>query len=64
VTNVLEFAGDVSSFGARAAIELFRRPFEGDQIRRRVAEVGSKSLPLVVASGFALGAVLTFHTRS
>src|SRR4029078_7322667 len=26
--------------------------------------VGSRSLPLVVASGFALGAVLTMHTRS
>jgi phospholipid/cholesterol/gamma-HCH transport system permease protein len=64
VTNFLELAGDVSLFGLRAVTDLFRRPFEGEQIRRQIAEVGSKSLPLVVASGFAIGAVLTMHTRS
>jgi phospholipid/cholesterol/gamma-HCH transport system permease protein len=57
-------AGDVSLFGLRAVTDLFRRPFEGEQIRRQLAEIGSKSLPLVVASGFAVGAVLTMHTRS
>lgn len=61
---VLEFAGDVSLFGIRSVTALFRRPFEGDQILRQLGEVGSKSLPLVIASGFALGAVLTLHTRS
>ena len=64
MTNVFEIAGEVSVFGFRAFTGLFRRPFEGDQIRRQLAEVGSKSLPLVIASGFALGAVLTLHTRS
>ena len=62
--NVLEMAGDISLFGFRAIVDVFRRPFEGDQIRRQLAEVGSKSLPLIVASGFSLGAVLTLHTRS
>jgi phospholipid/cholesterol/gamma-HCH transport system permease protein len=64
LSNVFEIAGDISLFGFRAVTDLFRRPFEGDQIRQQLAEVGSKSLPLVVASGFALGAVLTLHTRS
>jgi phospholipid/cholesterol/gamma-HCH transport system permease protein len=64
LTNVLEIAGDVSLFGFRAITALFRRPFEGEQIRRQLAEVGSKSLLLVIAAGFALGAVLTLHTRS
>jgi phospholipid/cholesterol/gamma-HCH transport system permease protein len=64
LTNVLDLAGEVSLFGLRAIMDLFRRPFEGDQIRRQIAEVGSKSLPLVIASGFALGAVMTLHTRS
>jgi phospholipid/cholesterol/gamma-HCH transport system permease protein len=64
LTNVLEIAGDVSLFGLRAVRDLFRRPFEGDQIRRQLAEVGSASLPLVIASGFALGTVLTLHTRT
>jgi phospholipid/cholesterol/gamma-HCH transport system permease protein len=31
---------------------------------RQMAEIGSKSLPLVVASGFALGTVMTLHTRT
>src|SRR5258707_3544897 len=64
MSNVFEIAGKVSAFGFRAVTCLFERPFEGDQLRRQLAEVGSKSLPLVVASGFALGAVLTLHTRS
>jgi len=62
--NVFEIAGKVSLFGARALAESFRRPFEGGQIVRQLADVGSKSLPLVIASGFALGAVMTLHTRT
>jgi phospholipid/cholesterol/gamma-HCH transport system permease protein len=64
LTNVFELVGAVSGFGLRAVTGAFRRPFEWEQIRRQLAEVGAKSLPLVVASGFALGAVLTLHTRS
>ena len=64
MTNVFEIAGQVSLFGFRAIADLFRPPFEGEQIRRQLAEVGWNSLPLVIASGFALGAVLTLHTRS
>ena len=62
--NVFEMAGKVSLFGFRAAIDSFRRPFEGDQIVSQLSEIGSKSLLLVIASGFALGAVMTLHTRS
>jgi phospholipid/cholesterol/gamma-HCH transport system permease protein len=54
-TNVLAIAGEISLFGLRAVTDAFRRPFEVDQIRRQLAEVGSKSLPLIVASGFAVG---------
>src|SRR3977135_755587 len=64
MNNVFEITGKISVFGFRAVTDLFRRPFEGDQIRRQLAEVGAKSLPLVIASGLALGAVLTLHTRS
>ena len=64
MTNIFEFVGNVSRFGLRGFVDLFRRPFEGGQIGRQLAEVGAKSLPLVIASGFALGAVLTLHTRS
>lgn len=62
--NTFELAGKVSLFGFRAAIDSFRRPFEGRQIVRQLGEIGSKSLPLVIASGFALGAVMSLHTRS
>jgi phospholipid/cholesterol/gamma-HCH transport system permease protein len=62
-TNVLTIAGDISLFGLRAITDAFRRPFEVAQIRQQLAEVGSRSLPLIVAAGFALGAVLTLHTR-
>ena len=62
--NVFETAGKVSLFGLRAAINSLRRPFEGGQIVRQLGEVGSKSLPLLIAAGFALGAVTTLHTRS
>src|SRR6266704_2215955 len=64
MSNMFQIAGEVSAFGFRAVTGLFRRPFECDQIRRQLAEIGSKSLPLVIASGFSLGAVLTMHTRS
>jgi phospholipid/cholesterol/gamma-HCH transport system permease protein len=64
VINVFEIVGKVSLFGLRAAIDSFRRPFEWAQIVRQLAEVGSKSLPLVIASGLALGGVMTLHTRS
>jgi phospholipid/cholesterol/gamma-HCH transport system permease protein len=60
----IEFIGDVSQFAFRVVIEFFRPPFEGAQMLRQIAEAGFESLPLIVASGFALGAVMTFHTRS
>ena len=64
VMNLFELVGSVSLFGLRAAVGLFQHPFEGDQIVKQFAEIGSKSLPLVIASGVALGAVMTFHTRN
>lgn len=64
MTSTLEFVGTVSRFGLRGLADLFRRPFEGGQISRQLAQVGVNSLPLVIASGFALGAVMTLHTRS
>ena len=64
MTDVLALTGKISNFGFRAGASLLRCPFEGAQVRRQLAEIGSKSLPLVIASGFALGAVLTLHTRS
>jgi phospholipid/cholesterol/gamma-HCH transport system permease protein len=62
--KLIEFVGKVSRFGFRVIVGLFQPPFESGQIGRQLAEAGAKSLPLVLASGFALGTVMTFHTRS
>lgn len=62
--KLLEFIGKVSLFGLQVIADFFRPPFEAGQIGRQIAEAGSKSLPLVIASGFALGTVMTLHTRS
>ena len=62
--KLIEFVGKVSQFGFRAIFDFFQPPFEVGQIVRQLAEVGAGSLPLVLASGFSLGTVMTFHTRS
>lgn len=64
MTKIFEFIGKVSLFGFRVIADLFRPPFEVAQIARQLAEIGARSVPLVAASGFALGAVMTLHTRS
>ena len=51
-------------FAVKSITELFRAPFEGTQLIRHIAESGAKSLPLIIASGLTLGAVMTLHTRS
>ena len=55
--------GKVSLFFNQAVVSIFRRPLELGQITRQLAEIGSKSVPLVTAAGFALGAIMTLHTR-
>lgn len=60
----IEFVGKISLFGFRVITNCFQPPFEVVQLMRQIAETGYRSLPLILASGFALGAVMTFHTRS
>jgi phospholipid/cholesterol/gamma-HCH transport system permease protein len=62
--RTVAFIGQLSLFGVRVLRDGVRPPFEGSQILRLIVEVGTKSVPLVLASGVALGAVMTFHTRS
>ena len=64
LTKVLEFVGKVGLLGLRVLTDSIRPPFEFAQLLRHLAEVGNKSLTLIVVSGFALGAVMTLHTRS
>jgi phospholipid/cholesterol/gamma-HCH transport system permease protein len=60
----IAWVGDVSVFGARALKAIFRPPFEFREIVRQVFELGLKSLPLITVSGFAVGVVLSMHTRA
>ena len=64
LSNLIEFVGRVSSFGFRVFGDGIRAPFEGAQILSHIIEAGYKSLPLVVPAGFALGTVMTLHTRN
>ncbi len=62
--KLFEFVGKVARFGLQVIVKTFRPPIEFRQIWSQIAEVGSRSLPLVAASGLALGVVMTLHTRS
>src|ERR1039458_10659588 len=62
--RILQFVGDVTLFGIRVIVNVFRRPIEFGEIWSQVEDMGVRSLPLVSSSGLALGVVMTLHTRS
>lgn len=64
MTNPIEFVGKLNRFSSRVIADAGKRPLEGAQFLRQVVEIGTRSLLLIIASGFALGMVMTLHTRS
>jgi len=60
----LELVGKIGLFSLRVVKDAVRPPFEFAQLVSYLAEVGNKSLALIIVSGFSLGAVMTLHTRS
>jgi phospholipid/cholesterol/gamma-HCH transport system permease protein len=60
----LEFIGNLGLFALRAARRAFLPPFEWRMIWQQIGEIGWRSLPIILSSGFAVGLVLTLHTRS
>ncbi len=56
--------GQMALFGAKAMRDAWAPPFEGEYLVTQFYEIGVGSFFLVVASGFALGVVMTLHTRS
>jgi phospholipid/cholesterol/gamma-HCH transport system permease protein len=62
--SIFESIGRVTLFGARALRDAFVPPFEWEYLLKQFYEIGVGSFLLVVASGFALGVVMTLHTRS
>ncbi len=64
IGDALATVGDVALFGGRALREIPRPPFELREALRQIYELGWKSVPLVALSGFAVGIVLSMHTRA
>jgi phospholipid/cholesterol/gamma-HCH transport system permease protein len=64
VLSLLAWVGNVSLFGARALYEAVLPPYEFKETWRHVFEIGWRSLPLIALSGFAIGIVLSMHTRA
>src|ERR1700675_1733921 len=64
LSSFFEIVGKVGLFSLRVLIDWLKPPFEFAQLSRQLAEGGTKPLTLVILSGFALGAVMTLHTRS
>jgi phospholipid/cholesterol/gamma-HCH transport system permease protein len=64
VLSFFEAAGALTTFGARAAVEAFRPPYEPREIVRHVYEFGYRSAPLILTAGLAIGIVLSMHTRA
>jgi phospholipid/cholesterol/gamma-HCH transport system permease protein len=60
----LVLAGDVARFAARVIAAAVRPPFEFRETMRQLFELGCRSVPLIAASGFAVGVVLSMHTRA
>src|SRR6187431_3184854 len=64
VLRFLELLGAIAVFGGRAAIESVRPPYEPREILRHVYQFGYRSAPLIITAGFAIGVVLSMHTRA
>ena len=64
LTGFFAFIGQVTLFGIAAVRDLFRPPFELKYLMKQMSEIGVGSLSLILTSGFALGVVMTLHTRS
>jgi phospholipid/cholesterol/gamma-HCH transport system permease protein len=64
ILSTLEFVGGLAAFGGRAIVEAFRPPFEPREIARHVYQFGTRSAPLIITAGLAVGVVLSMHTRA
>jgi phospholipid/cholesterol/gamma-HCH transport system permease protein len=62
--RILLTVGDSAMFAARVIVEAVRPPYEFRETTRQIFELGCRSVPLIAASGFAVGVVLSMHTRA
>jgi phospholipid/cholesterol/gamma-HCH transport system permease protein len=59
-----ERIGEVTLFGLRALATMLRPSIDAFETFRQLYKFGWLSLPLVAPAGFAVGAVISMHTRS
>ena len=64
VLGLLAWVGEVALFGGRALSTSLVPPYEFKETWRQIFEAGWRSLPLIALSGFAVGVVLSMHTRA
>jgi len=62
--SAFDAIGRVTLFGARALRDVWSPPFEGNFLLFQIYQIGVGSFSLVAAAGFALGLIMTLHTRS
>src|SRR5687768_14068023 len=62
--SALEAVGAFATFGGRAVVEAARPPYEPREVLRHIFQFGYRSAPLIVTAGFAIGVVLSMHTRA
>ncbi len=63
-TAILASVGELGLFGVRAIRESFQPPIEFSETIHQLLEIGWRSSPLVIVSGFAFGIVLALQTGS
>jgi len=64
VIRFLEGVGHAARFAGRALTQAVRPPYEPAETWRQLFELGVRSVPLIAAAGFAVGVVLSLHTRA
>ncbi len=64
LSSIFSRCGDVALFGFRVLRDAARSPWETAETVRQIYEIGWRSLPLIAAAGFAVGAVMSMHTRA
>ena len=62
--RILVSVAESAAFAAKVIVEAIRPPYELRETARQLFELGCRSLPLIAASGFAVGVVLSMHTRA
>jgi phospholipid/cholesterol/gamma-HCH transport system permease protein len=62
--STLEWFGEIGLFCGRVARAALTPPFEVREFIRQLDEVGSKSVPLVMLAGAAMGVVMSLETRN